>query len=209
VLKTRPSRARPRPTTLPDRPRPVTVAITGGIGAGKTEMLKAFARRGAATISADEIVHRLLRDREVQAEIHSAFGIELTAATPEERARLGEAVFGHAGRVDKLERLLHPRVVREQQQWLTRVDASLAVVEVPLLYETGADARFDHVVVVTAPRDVRAARKDLSRLAERESRLIAEEEKVERADFVYVNDGSLDELDAFVEDVMRQLEAVR
>ena len=199
------SRAKPVPTTLPE---PVTVAITGGIGAGKSEALKAFARHGAATISADEIVHRLLReDAEVQAELRAAFGVEVTTASAEERARLADAVFGNRERLERLERLLHPRVVREQREWLANVDAPVAVVEVPLLYETGAEARFDYVVVVTAPRDVRAARKDLSRLADRESRLIADEEKVSRADFAYVNDGTLEDLEAFVGDVMRRLEA--
>ena len=191
--------------------RPIAVAITGGIGAGKSEALKAFARRGAATISADEIVHRLLRDdRDVQAEIRVAFGIDLTDASPEERRRLGQVVFGDRAKLERLEALLHPRVVREQQAWLAELERrdpppALAVVEVPLLYETGGDERFEAVVVVTAPRDVRSARKDLSRLPERESRLVPDEEKVERADFAYVNDGSLDELDAFVADVVAAL----
>jgi dephospho-CoA kinase len=191
--------------------RPIAVAITGGIGAGKSEALKAFARRGAATISADEIVHRLLRDdRDVQAEIRVAFGVDLTDASAEERRRLGQVVFGDRAKLERHEALLHPRVVREQQAWLVELERrepppALAVVEVPLLYETGGDERFDAVVVVTAPRDVRAARKDLSRLPERESRLVPDEEKVERADFAYVNDGSLDELDAFVADVVAAL----
>ena len=80
--------------------RPLRVAITGGIGAGKSEALAAFERRGAAVASADEIVHRLLRDdRELQREIRTAFGVELTDATAEERARLAEVTFGDAERL--------------------------------------------------------------------------------------------------------------
>ena len=155
-------------------------------------------------------MHRLLReDPDVRGEIRDAFGVDMSSGTAAERAQLADAVFGTRERLDRLERLLHPRVVREQQAWLSRVDTRVAVVEVPLLYETGAERRFDYVVVVTAPRDVREARKDLSRLGDRESRLIPDEEKTARADFVYVNDGSLDELDAFAADVMRQLEASR
>ena len=192
-------------------PRPIAVAITGGIGAGKSEALKAFARRGAATISADEIVHRLLRDdRDVQAEVRVAFGVDLTDASPEERRRLAQVVFADRPKLERLEALLHPRVVREQQAWLAELERrdpppALAVVEVPLLFETSAEERFDAVVVVTAPREVRARRKDLTRLADREARLVPEDEKAERADFAYVNDGSLDELDAFVADVVAVL----
>lgn len=186
--------------------RPLRVAITGGIGAGKSEALQAFARRGAAVASADEIVHRLLRDdRELQAEIAAELGVELTDASPDERARLAEATFGDPERVARLEALLHPRVAREQLAWLEQVDAELAVVEVPLLYESGAHERFDAVVAITAPREVRARRKRLARLEERERRLLPEDEKVRRADFAYVNDGTLAELDAFVAGVVETL----
>jgi dephospho-CoA kinase len=81
---------------------------------------------------------------------------------------------------------------------------ALAVNEVPLLYEAGAEERFDAVVVITAPRELRAERAG-SRLDEREERLLSEEEKVRRADFAYVNDGTLDDLDAFVAGVVRTL----
>jgi dephospho-CoA kinase len=84
------------------------------------------------------------------------------------------------------------------------VDADVAVAEIPLLYETGGEERFDRVVVVTAPPEVREARRGAV-LAEREGRLVPEEEKVRRADFCYVNDGSLAELDAFVAGVLEEL----
>jgi dephospho-CoA kinase len=127
------------------------------------------------------------------------------------RSRVGEIVFGDRGELDWLESILHPRVAAEQAKWLGELRArdvspSVAVVEVPLLYETGADERFDAVVVITAPREVRAARTDVVDPDARAERLIPDEEKVKRADFAYVNDGTLDELDAFVADVMTRLE---
>jgi dephospho-CoA kinase len=76
--------------------------------------------------------------------------------------------------------------------------------EVPLLYETDSADRFDAVVVVTAPHELREARAG-ERLDERESRLLPDEEKARRADFAYVNDGSLDELDRFVREVVEAL----
>ena len=101
-----------------------------------------------------------------------------------------------------LEALLHPRVRREQEEWLAGVDAPVAAAEIPLLYETGGESRFDAVVVVTAPEELRATRTD--RL-DRSGRLIPDEEKAQRADFVYVNDGTLEDLDAFVGSVLERL----
>ena len=171
--------------------RPLAVAITGGIAAGKSEALAAFARHGAATLSADAIVHNLLAgDPEVRAAIHERWGVD-----PDDRARVGE--------LDWLEQLLHPKTRAAADAWLATVDAPLAAVEIPLLYETGGEERFDAVVVVTAPPEVRDARRD--GLAERETRLIPDEEKIARADFGFVNDGSLDELDAFVGQVVEEL----
>jgi dephospho-CoA kinase len=77
------------------------------------------------------------------------------------------------------------------------------VVEVPILYETGGEDRFDAVVVVTAPPEVRAARR--GDFGDREARLIPDEEKVRRADYAYVNEGSLEDLDAFVAGVVEEL----
>jgi dephospho-CoA kinase len=79
----------------------------------------------------------------------------------------------------------------------------LAVVEIPLLYETGGEERFDAVVVVTAPFELRVKRR--GSFAERDARLVPEAEKVRRADFAYVNDGSLEDLDAFVAGVVERL----
>jgi dephospho-CoA kinase len=127
------------------------------------------------------------------------------------RSRVGEIVFADRAELEWLEGLLHPQVVAEQARWREELSArgdapTVAVVEVPLLYETRAEERFDAVIVITAPRDVRAARTDVVDTDARAQRLILDEEKVKRADFAYVNDGSLDELDAFVADVMTRLD---
>jgi dephospho-CoA kinase len=89
--------------------------------------------------------------------------------------------------------------------WLSEQDADVAVVEIPLLYETGGEERFDRVVVVSASTDVREQRRP--GLAEREARLIPDEEKLRRADFAYVNDGTLESLDAFAAGVLEALTA--
>jgi dephospho-CoA kinase len=122
-----------------------------------------------------------------------------------DRRRIGEIVFADRDELLWLEALLHPRVVVEQERWRDEQSAPLVVVEVPLLFETGGDARFDAVVVITAPEEIRAARTDVANAAGRQERLLPDDEKVRRADFAYVNDGSLEELDAFVRDVVQRL----
>jgi dephospho-CoA kinase len=180
--------------------RPVTVAITGGIAAGKSETLAAFARHGAATASSDAVVHDLLaEDDDVREAIRARWGEDAVG----DRKRIGEIVFRDADELQWLERLLHPKTREAVDRWLRDVNAGVAAVEIPLLYETGGDARFDAVVVVTAPPDTRRERRDVP--DDRESRLIPDEEKIERADFAYVNDGSLDDLDAFVAGVVEKL----
>ena len=191
--------------------RPVAVAITGGIGAGKTEALHAFARHGAATISSDDIVHRLLReDAEVRQALLEHFGTGIVDdAGNIDRPAIGRIVFDDPEALAWLEGLLHPRVVAEYMDWRERLSElreppAVTATEVPLLYEVGGESRFDVVVVVTAPDDLRHERARVD-ATEREGRLIPDEEKARRGDFVYVNDGTVDELDAFVRDVMEQL----
>lgn len=119
-----------------------------------------------------------------------------------DRAGIGAIVFRDPEQLAWLEALLHPRVRREYLAWLDALDgrAEVAVIEIPLLYETGGEALFDAVVVVTAPEETRRAR--VGERIERSTRLIPDEEKVRRADYAYVNDGSLADLEAFVAEVL-------
>ncbi len=195
-------------------PRPVAVAITGGIGAGKTEALAAFSRHGAATISSDDIVHRLLReDEDVRAALLERFGDEIVdEAGNVDRRAIGGLVFGDAEALAWLEALLHPRVAAEYLDWRERLAAlpeppAVCATEVPLLYEVGGEQRFDAVVVITAPPELRRERARVSSPEEREGRLLPDEEKAARADFVYVNDGTREQLDEFVGETLRALES--
>ena len=193
--------------------RPLAVAVTGGIGAGKSEALAALARHGAAVISGDEIVHQLLRDDEgVRRALLERFGERvLDEAGQIDRAAIAEVVFADRQALAWLEELLHPLVVQEYLRWREELASgddppAVCATEVPLLYEVGGESRFDAVVVITAPRDLRAARTDVP-LTGREERLIPDEEKVALADFAYVNDGTPADLDAFVAEVMEELKA--
>jgi dephospho-CoA kinase len=191
----------------------VAVAVTGGIGAGKSEALRAFARHGAAVISSDEIVHELLgSDEDVRAAVRERFGDGVFGPEGQvDRGRIADIVFADPEQLDWLERLLHPRVVAAYLRWrddlARRPDPpAVCVTEVPLLYEVGGDTRFDAVVVISASPDVRVSRQ-VRPMQDRERRLIPDEEKLSRADFAYLNDGSLEELDQFVSGVVEKLSA--
>jgi dephospho-CoA kinase len=191
--------------------RPLAVAITGGIGAGKSTALESFRRHGAATVSSDEIVHHLLRsDPEVKQALTARLGDEILGPDgAPDRERIALRVFKDREALDFLEKLLHPLVSREYLAWreqLSRLPGrpKVCVTEVPLLYEVGADTRFDKVVVITAPAKLREARRG-GRTDDRESRLIPDREKVKRADFAYVNTGTPEQLDAWVGELMASL----
>jgi dephospho-CoA kinase len=140
----------------------------------------------------------------VLASLRERWGNEIVGPDGADRAAIAAIVFERPDELAWLEGLLHPKVVQEYLAWREEQSAPVAVMEIPLLYETGADARFDAVVVVTAPPELRAERARVPG-DDRERRLIPDEEKVRRADFAYVNDGTLAELDTFVAGVMARL----
>ena len=209
----------PRATTNPTKPsktavsRPVAVAITGGIGAGKSEALYAFQEHGAATVSSDEIVHHLLATND---DVRAAMVAELGEGILDDegridRGRVAEVVFADRVKLNFLEGLLHPLVAAEYLRWREQLAAlseppAVCVTEVPLLYESGGEARFDKVVVITAPAKLREQRRRVAR-DDRDERLLPDKEKAKRADYSYVNTGSLEELDAWVGGVMADLTA--
>jgi dephospho-CoA kinase len=155
-------------------------------------------------------VHRLLReDPDVHRALAERFGTQVVGEDGADRGAIARIVFKDPAALGWLEQLLHPRVAAAQLAWRDELARSsepprVTVAEVPLLYEAGADKRFDVVLVITAPPDVRSARRDVE--DRREERLLPESEKVRRADYVYENDGTLEELDAFVAGLMRELE---
>jgi dephospho-CoA kinase len=135
------------------------LGLTGSIGMGKSTTAALFVERGVPLHDADAAVHRLHRGR-AAAPIEAAFpGTVVDGAV--DRARLGAAVLGKPEALRRLEAIIHPLVREEEEAFLARCrreGAGLAVIDVPLLFETGGEARCDAVLVVTAPAEVQRER---------------------------------------------------
>jgi dephospho-CoA kinase len=186
------------------------VGLTGGIGAGKSETLAAFERAGAATLSTDRVTHDLLDDDEVRAALVDRWGEEVAPEDSLDRNKVGEIVFADRDELDFLEGVLHPRVGLQVLAWRQALgpDVEVAVVEVPLLFEAAMEDAFDATVAVVADdgiRDTRLRERDHAGLAGREERQLDQAEKERRADHVIRNDGSLEELEGEVNQLIDQL----
>lgn len=188
---------------MTDRPPPF-IGLTGGIGAGKSEALAALERLGAATLSTDAVVHDLLDGDEVRGELVARFGQEIAPNGRIDRNAVAAVVFERPDERKWLEGVLWPRVGQRVESWrreaLSRNPAPRAlVVEVPLLFESGMDAVFDHTIAIVTDERVRAERagaRGHTGVESRTSRQLSQEEKAERAEYVVGNDGGLDELQA-------------
>lgn len=176
------------------------MGLTGAVASGKSEALAAFARLGAATLSSDAVVHDLLGSQEVRERLVERWGEPVLADGGVDRGRVGAIVFERPDELAWLESILHPLVGGRVAEWLQSLpaDTALAVVEVPLLFETGMEAAFDATVCVVADDSTRAARagdRGTQLLEGRSGRQLSQEEKAARATHVVPNDGSLAELE--------------
>lgn len=194
------------------------IALTGGIATGKSYVLDQFRRRGIPCLDADELAHGVTAaGTEATTAIAARFGADVLAPDGSvDRARLGPLVFADAAARGELEALVHPAVYRAIAAGLRTFEklggAALAVVDIPLLYESGHDGDFDHVIVTTCVPGVQLARlreRGLSE-AEAQQRIAAQwpaGRKTTGATFVINTDGTRDETDRQVEQVLGSLRA--
>lgn len=140
--------------------RPFVLGLTGSIGMGKSATAAMFSARGVPVHDADAAVHDLYGPGGAAARaIGAAFPGTLAPDDSVDRVKLRAAVLGQPEKLAALEALVHPLVRAVADAFLARhADAALALLDVPLLYETGGEARCDAVLVVTAPADVQRAR---------------------------------------------------
>src|SRR6476646_2119578 len=130
--------------------RPLTIGLTGGIAAGKSEALAAFSRLGAATLSSDAVVHELLDSEPLVGRLVERWGSEVAPQGSVDRNRIGEIVFADPEELTWLERQIHPLVGERIGGWLLGLpaDTGIAVIEVPLLFEGEMAGAFDKTVAV-------------------------------------------------------------
>jgi dephospho-CoA kinase len=191
---------------------PLTIGLTGGIAAGKSEALAAFGRLGAATLSSDAVVHDLLEGEPLRGEMVARWGPEVAPeGAPTDRGRIGQVVFADPGELSWLESRIHPAVGAETAGWIASLpaDTAVAVIEVPLLFEGSRESAFDTTISIVAAEDVRrerAASRGHALVDAREARQLTQEEKAERADHVIVNDGSVEDLEAALSALLAKLQ---
>ena len=192
------------------------IALTGGIATGKSYVLQRLCDRGVPCLDADDLAHGVTAaGTEATAAIAARFGADvLDPSGAVDRHKLGPIVFADAGARRDLERIVHPAVYRAIAagiRALELVDAApLAVVDVPLLYETGHAGDFDKVIATVCPPGMQVQRLSARGLSEREAaeRLAAQipaAEKAARADYVIRTEGTFEQTDAQVDSLLKLL----
>ncbi len=202
------------------------VGLTGGIGSGKSAVGAIFASLGAHVIQADQVAHGLMQPGQpVYAKVVEAFGPEILDPDGRiNRRKLADAAFGvgeHArSRVSELNQIVHPTVIAYENSWMhdlgEREPSAIGMVEAALLLEAGASGRFDRLVVVTCPFEVRVKRwarrtevdEDSARL-ELQRRMRAQlpdEAKIRAADYLIDNSGPVSETERQVREVFAKLQ---
>jgi dephospho-CoA kinase len=185
---------------IPPRRRSPFVGLTGSVAGGKSSALAALDRLGAETLSSDAIVHELLASERVRDLLVGRWGPDVAPGGEVDRDSVGAIVFERPEELAWLEGTLHPLVGERIAEWRKSLpaDTSLAVVEVPLLFETGMEALFDATICVVAPAEVRAERagaRGIAALDQRAGRQLSQEEKAARATYVVRNEGPLEALE--------------
>jgi dephospho-CoA kinase len=166
-------------------------------------------------LSTDGVVHELYQDPGVRREVTERFGPEVAPGGEIDRSALARAAFATPESRRWLEKLLWPRVGARMAQWRQDVESSdprprAAVVEVPLLFESGMERAFDATIAVVsdeALRSERAGSRGHEALEERGARQLSQQEKADRATYVVENDGTVDQLEAKLSAVLEMLES--
>jgi dephospho-CoA kinase len=190
---------------------PIIIGLTGNIGSGKSTVAAFLREMGYPVLDADLLAERAreLKKAELKALFPEAFlGEEL------DRRRLAQLVFSDPQKLRALEELIHPEVRRLLEEELSRLEAPLVFVEIPLLFEKGWEGRLQGTILVAAPLEERLkramARSGFSReeVLARERAQMPEEEKRRRATWVLENRGSLEDLRAQVQALLGEIRAI-
>jgi dephospho-CoA kinase len=190
------------------------IGLTGGIGVGKSTALDALDRLGAAVLSTDGVVHELYESDEVQALVTERFGPAVAPGGTVDRAAIAEQAFARPEERAWLEEILWPRVAARIAAWRRELELlspppRVAVVEVPLLFESGMEPAFDATIAIVADEQVsrdRAAARDHRSLDDRTARQLSQQEKAARATYVVANNGTVEQFQRALSSVLENLQ---
>ena len=190
----------------------LTVALTGGIGSGKSVAAKFFADLGALVVDSDELSREVI-DRGTKGfdEVVTTFGDEILSAGAIDRKKLAQIVFSDDAKRRKLENIIHPRVREAFEAIVAKAKAGDIVInQIPLLVETSGGSRFNKIIAITSSIEARRSRlkeRGMSdfEIEERMKSQVSESERLKIADYVLSNDGTKDELLNQVEKIFEQL----
>jgi dephospho-CoA kinase len=191
----------------------LVIGLTGSIGMGKSAAAQHFRSRGVPVCDADAEVHRLYEGSGVTA-VAAAFPNAIRGGKVD-RGLLAQEVAGHPEKLKRLEAIVHPMVVKAEIEFLReeeRRGAKFAVLEIPLLFETGAEKRVDVTVVLSAPPEVQRARvlarpgMTIDKLEHLLRRQLPDAEKRARADFVVDSGTTVEDMQAQLDKILESLE---
>jgi dephospho-CoA kinase len=189
------------------------VGLTGGLGSGKSTALEALGRLGAEVLSSDAVVHELYGGASLRDAVVARFGADVAPGGVIDRAAVAQRAFATNEDRAWLESQVWPLVGARVAQWLEQARAKqpappAAVVEVPLLFEAGLEQMYDATIAVTADESVRrqrASERGHALVDERAARQLSQAEKAQRATFVVVNDGTIEDLERKLSAVLGKL----
>lgn len=192
------------------------VGLTGGMASGKSTVAKLLVKKGAKSLNSDQLVHQLFKKKSaVYLKIIREFGESvLNKSKNIDRKKLAEIVFNYPKKLKKLEQIVHPLVIKEINQrmnkWEKSKRVSVAVVEIPLLFEKKLEKHFDSVIVVTAPvkaqlqRSLKKGYRQPKEIRQRLRAQMKQQLKAAKADYVVGNNGSLAVLKKKVDKIWKQ-----
>ena len=195
----------------------LSVGLTGNIASGKSIVESYFEKKGIPVINADDITHELIeKDRDIQQKIKKLFSQDdiYNDNGSLSRAKIGQIVFADQDKLEELENIIHPAVIKKIEEFFDRNrDAQIAIASVPLLFEIDIQPMFDKTILVCADKKIRLQRLmnrngySLEHALDRINSQISQEEKRNVADFIIENNNDILELELQINKIIERLKA--
>ncbi len=192
----------------------IAAALTGNIGSGKSTVVKILNENGIKTINSDEIAHSVLEMKEIKKKLKEVFGDILTEEGKVDRKKLGKIVFQNREKLNLLNSIVHPEVLKKIYEELNKLSKreKIVVVEIPLLFETGLDKFFKPIIFIYTPLKTqieRLEKRDKLPYEEILKRIKAQgkiEEKIKNSHYIIENNSTISELKRKVKEIIKEIE---